>query len=259
MSGSTSASVGALARADGKKLLAHPAFLTGMVMAVGGSLAFVLEMGSGPATWDEDGWTAYIGVVMLGIFTLVATNLTASRDRRAQATEQHAALPALPATRTWGFLTAALWPAAAAAVLVTGVTAIGLARGTTPQAVELAGLAGAVGAVLLLGVIGVTLAVWIPRTFVAVFVAFALFFVSPGEPPRAWHALAPFETFDSTWLAWWHVAYLAGLGGLFAALAVGREDRRPTVVVLGVVSLVTVVTSAVVMLDAACEGGVCLL
>lgn len=259
MSGSTAATVGSLARADGRKLLTHPAFLAGLLMAIGGSVVFLAGVWSRTGTWDEDGWTAYVGVLMLGIFTLVATNLTASRDRRAHATDQHAALPALPATRTWGFLAAAVWPAAAGAVLVMGVTAIAAARDLIPQMVQVASLVGAVGAVLLLGVIGVTLAVWIPRTFVAVFVAFGLFFVAPGDPPRAWHSLAPFVTFSTSWLAWWHVVYLAGLGGVFAALAVGRGNRRRSVVLLGAVSLVTVVASAVVMLDGACEGSVCLL
>ncbi|MGZ5290629.1 MAG: hypothetical protein ACXWE5_14225, partial [Actinomycetota bacterium] len=115
-------------------------------------------------------------------------------------------------------------------------------------------------ALLLFGSIGIALASWAPSPFVAPVLAWALLFVTPGETPASWHSLLPWATLGSTELALWHLAYLAGLTGIVAVIALAKTSRPRSLVVPALVAVAVVVASAVVMLDDACPAvGRCLL
>ena len=251
--------VPALSRVEGWQLVSHPIFLVGVAIAVLGCAAFVRTIVVGTAiSWDEDGWTAAVGVLMMGILTMVATNLAALRDRRSVTTEQHASLPVRPPIRTSGLLTAALWPTCVAALLLASVVGIGATQDLAPSGVEVVQLVGFVVSVLLLGAIGIALAAWVPNPFVATVVAWALLFVTPGETPAAWQSLIPWQTLGATGLAAWHLAYLCGLTVVVALLALAKTSRPRVIVAPMVVSIAVVVASAAVLLNGVCPAeGVC--
>ncbi|MEO8477734.1 MAG: hypothetical protein ABI572_11900 [Actinomycetota bacterium] len=240
--------------------MSHPILLTGLVFALLGCASFVRAFVAGTAvSWDEDGWMASVGVLMLGIFTMVATNHSALRDRREHTVEQHAMLPVLPPARTSGLLAATLWPAGIAAVLVVALAALGAAKGLAPDSVELIHLAERVVSILLLGAIGIALAAWAPSPFVAPVVAWFIFFMTPGEAPAAWHSLVPWETMNSTGLATWHLMYLAGLTAAFAVLALARTSRPRALIVPAIASMTLIAVSGVALFDGACPSvGRCL-
>jgi hypothetical protein len=253
--------VPALSRAEGWQLVSHPIVLTGLAIALLGSASFVRALVAGSAvSWDEDAWMASVGVLMLGILTMVAANHSALRDRREHTAEQHATLPVRPPVRTSGLLAATLWPAGVAAVLVAALAAAGAAKDLAPDGVELIHLAERVVSILLLGAIGIALAAWAPSPFVAPVVAWFVLFLTPGEPPAAWHSLVPWATMDATGLATWHLTYLAGLTAAVAVLALAKTSRPRTLVVPAIVSVTIVSGSALALLDGACPSvGRCLL
>jgi len=253
--------VPALSRVEGWQLVSHPIVLTGLAFALLGCASFVRELVAGTAiSWDEDGWMASVGVLMLGILTMVATNHSALRDRREHTAEQHATLPVRPPVRTSGLLAATLWPAGIAAVLVAALAAIGAAKDLAPDTVELLHLAERVVSILLLGAIGIALAAWAPSPFVAPVVAWFLLFMTPGEPPAAWHSLVPWQTMNSAGLATWHLMYLAGLTAAFAVLALAKTSRPRALIVPAIVSLSLVAVSAAALFQGACPAvGRCLL
>jgi hypothetical protein len=258
-SGGRGSVVPALSRAEGWQLVSHPAFLVGVAIALLGSAMFVRAIVAGSAvSWEEDGWTAAVGVLLLGIMTMVATNLAALRDRRADTTEQHASLPVRPAIRTSGLLAASLWPACVAAILMASVAGIGATQDLGPSGLELIQAAGFVLSVLMLGAIGIALATWVPSPFVAPVVAWFLLFVTPGETPASWHSLIPWQTLGTTDRAVWHLVYLCGLTALVAVIALAKSSRPRAIVAPAIVSVAVVVTSATVLLSGACIGeGVC--
>ena len=249
--------VPSLSRVDGRRLLRHPAFLAGVALTVAGTVWFLAAAFDGGATWEDDGWTTAVGAFMLGVLTMVATNMAALRDRREHTTEQHAALPVGPAPRIVGLLVATAWPAAATGVLLMIVAAIAASRGVGLTAAQVVLLVERVWSVVLLGAVGVALAVWIPRSFVVGLVAWAVLFLTPGETPRAWHALLPFETFETgaTTIALWHLVYVVGLTGLVVAVALARAERRSRVLALAGASLAVAAGAAAVLLLHACPAG----
>ena len=263
MSGSADRSRGsvvpALARVEGWQLVSHPVFLAGVGVAVLGCAMFVRAIVAGTAvSWEENGWTAAIGVLLLGILTLVATNLAALRDRRSNTTEQHTSLPILRPVRTSGLLAATLWPAGVAALLMAAVAGVGATQDLAPSGFEVVHLVEIVVSVLLLGAIGIALAVWVPNPFVAPVVAWVLLFVTPGETPAAWHSLIPWQTLGAIDLAAWHLAYLCGLTAVVALIALAKTSRPRTIVAPMVVAIAVVVASAAVLLDGACPAeGLC--
>jgi hypothetical protein len=243
----------ALARVDGRKLLLHPIFLAGVAMAVLGSAMFVAFIFERPwATWEEEGWTAGVGAMLLGVLTMVATNRAALRDRREDTVEQHGVLPVDASTRIGGLLGATAWPAVATAALLALVVGIAAWRGVNVDGSQAVHLVERVWSIVMLGAMGIALAVWLPRSFVAAFAAWGLLFIAPGEVPRAWHSVAPFTGLHTVGLAMWHLVYVVGLTGVFAVAALARFDRRRGVLVAGAVALAIVATSVAVMLGQAC-------
>ncbi len=107
----------ALANLGGRKLIRHPVYLAGLGFAAVGTAMFVKTVfRSSSIVWNEDGWTVQVGFLLLAILTMVATNLAALRDRRAETVEQHDSLPVARSARTGGLLVGVLWPAVLSAV-----------------------------------------------------------------------------------------------------------------------------------------------
>lgn len=252
-------SLRALAVVEGRRLTRHPAFLAGVAFTVLGSGIFMRASLSGPgATWEDEGWTASAGFILLAILTMVAANLATLRDHREHTAEQHTALPVDRSTRTGALIAATLWPTAVGAVLLGAVAGYAATREPLTSA-DQAHLLEAVAAVLVLGALGVALAAWLPRTFVAPAVAWGLFFVTPSDHPASWHVLGPFVGLRDPALSLLHLAYLLGLTIVFGALAVGRTNRTRYVVLVGAAGGAIMLASAAVLLSEACTApGLCL-
>lgn len=245
--------VPALSRAEGWHLVSHPIFLAGLAVATLGCAIFVRSLIAGSAvSWEEDGWMAVVGVLLLGILTMVATNHAALRDRRSHTTEQHASLPVRPAVRTSGLLAATVWPASVAALLMVSVVAIAAIQDLGPSGIEWIHLVMFVVSVLLLGTMGVALAAWVPNPFVAPVVAWVLLFVTPGETPAAWHSLIPWQTLGVPGLAAWHLVYLCGLTALVALIALAKTRRLRTLVLPAILTGAVTIASAAAQLTGVC-------
>lgn len=248
--------VAALARAEGRQLITHPVFLVGVGIALVGCASFVQAIATKPAvTWGEDGWTAAVGVMLLGVMTMVATNLAALRDRRARTREQHAALPMRLPSRTAGLLAATFWPAAVATMILGAMAGYATVNEIAVGDAEAIHLVEMVVALLLFGSIGVALAAWAPSPFVAPVLAWAVLFATPGENPASWHGLLPWASLGSTELALWHLLYLAGLTAIAALIALAKTSGPRALILPALAAGAAVVTSAVVLLDGICPGG----
>lgn len=256
----SSAIIASLARVEGRKLVGHRIFLAGVAIALLGSGLFVRASLTRPGiTWADDGWTVGVGVMMLAILTMVAANLAALRDRREHAEEQHSMLPVPASTRTWGLLTAMLWPAAVAALLFAGVVGFAASKGIVVDDIEIVHLVEGVCAVLMLGATGIAIAAWLSSPFVAPMLGWALFLITPDDVPRRWQSLTVFVGARSTDLALWHLTYLLGLTALVALVAVGRSSRLRSLLLPGIIATGVVVSSGIVLLMRSCPlEGTCL-
>ena len=275
----------ALARAESRRLLRHPVFLGG----VGLSALFLATQadtrtgsGVGQAYFNLTGW----GVMPLALAAMLALALAASRSGRDRTDELYASLPAPARARmTACLLVSACGTAIAAGLIGAALLFLGASDGLVvdydgrtaiPSGYELA--QGPL-VVLVLGALGVSLAVWLPRRAVAFTVAFALVasetllvlftlsqstlrwllpFASPATftrpnasfPPgiRADDGLAGFDVTT----AGWHLLYLGALAILLAtsALLKPKPVSRRRLIAAGGAGLV-VVAAAVLELGSA--------
>lgn len=230
-----------LAVAEGRRLLRHPAFVSGIVVTV---LLLWLTSGDADLHWAD--WSVSVGLVLvpLGWLTIIATNLMAQRDRRHRVSELTETTPAPPMARTAGLTLATL-----ATVPVTALVLAGSALhtwwrydviGSGPVLAELA-----VAPVLVVGggVVGVAVARWLPRPVAAVAAVIAVIQMqvwmtqSVTAPTRR---LAFWVDADSIRLpqvmprpAEWHLLWLAAWTVVLAVVALARHGmRRSTVAVV---------------------------
>ena len=244
--------VATVANVDGRRLIRHPLCIVGTCLSLLGIVMFVRTTKSDHRiTWDDDAWTVSAGFIMLAMFTMIATNLTALRDRREHTVEQHAALPVAPGRRTGGLLAATFLPATVAAVVLGAVAAYASTQ-VHLTAADRVHVVAQVVIVVMLGVFGVALAVWLPNPFVAPVAAWAVVFLSPSEPSHAWQVLAPLTGMRDAGLSAWHVTYQIGLTTLFATTALARASRRRTTLVGALAGFALVIPSAIVLLARAC-------
>lgn len=245
--------VGALARLEGRKLVRHPVFLAGVGLALVGSAVFVAQGLREPAvSWEEDGWTVFVGIVMLGLLTMVAANYATLRDRRERTGEQQDSLPVGEPARTGALLVAIMWPAAVSAAVVAVVAGYAATIHVRFEDHEVLRVAESVLAVAMLGTLGIALARWLPNPFLAPLAAWGLLFATPSESVSRWRILSPFTQVDSLDLVAWHIAYVVGLTTVFCAGALLRRNVRPLFVGTGMVGLAVVSTSVVFLLPQAC-------
>ena len=170
----------ALARTESRRLLRHPVFLGG----VGLSVLFLATQtdtntgsGVGQAYFNLMGW----GVMPLALAAMLAINLAVTRKGRDRTGELNASLPMPEHARTTAWLLLTICGTAIGAGLTgaayrylgasDGLVVDYNGRTAIPSWYELA--QGPL-VVLVLGVLGVTLALWLPRLVVAFAVAFAL-------------------------------------------------------------------------------------
>jgi len=249
----------ALANFNGRKLLFSWGLMAAYGMALLGTAVFVASsLGKNDVSFGDDGWTVAVGFYIFAIFTMVATNHAALRDRREGTSEQHESLPADPRIRAGGLVLATAWPVAAAAVLLSVVAAATAVWLVVPSGVQLMALIQTAVLVATLGSLGVVLAAWVPNPFVAPVVAFAFFIVQTPEVPASWHVIFPLAHLGSVYLAAWHTIYLGGLTLVFAGAALARSGARRSVIACLLVGAAAVAISLAVMITQVCSGSTCL-
>lgn len=272
------ATVFALARIEGARLIAHPIFLAGIALSV----AFTLSLASAANVGGD--YFALLGATLLplAIATLIVSNLATSRCRRSATGELYAALAAPAQARTLAHLLALAWPTAGAAALVAlafawfgawdGLDVTREGRIATPAALDLAQGPLAVAA---LGALGIALARWIPYPPVAMLAAIGFFFpqmmfttwnlqdaagwflplVNPAQSSRApdssWPCSADQQwpcILDSFAALHWHLVYVAALVVLLGTVALLRDGRRRRDLLLAATSFAVVVVAGALQL-----------
>jgi hypothetical protein len=275
----------ALTSAESRRLLRHPAFLVGAGLSVYEFVAYpnvkpadvgygFFSNSVGAAYFNLTGW----GVMPLALATLIALNLAALRSARHHTDDLYAALPVPARARTAACLIASVCGLAIAAVLVAAAYRyLGAKNGlivdyngltAAPSVYELA--QGPL-VVAVFGVLGVALAVWLPRLGAAFTVLFALFVTEtllgswvtvhdglrwllpfansatftrphanfPEGVPRD-HGVNGFDVAGARW----HLLYLAALAIVFAALALVRHSSRRRVLAACSIAPAVVVAAA---------------
>jgi hypothetical protein len=236
----------ALARAEARQMLLHPA-------VVGGLLLALLAVGASSKATGFDRYVALTGGAPLGLYlpplAFFAANLCASRTRRARAGEVFDATAATPADRTLALCLAAFGPAvAAAAVVALAYAYFRLTGPALPPAPLFWEVLALPLAVLGGGLLGVLVARWLPFRGGALAV-FAALVVASAWAGQFWPMLVTLTEFadfqddggyrlvtDNPSGA--HAAYLLGLDVMAAvgALLAHRGHRR---LLLGVGAVAT--------------------
>lgn len=230
----------ALARAEGRRLLAHPLFVLGMAFSV----LLVLTGGGDSLSILGGGYLLFSGGA---VWTLLVTCLAASRERRDAAQDFYDAQPLAPRVRTEAALLSLGWAGLAgvlltafATVVLSGLDGVLVIDG---QRYALRPLELAQGPLLLLlaGAVGVLIGSWTRRAYPAVIGALVVFL-----PPVAWLPWSVFgdgvpQGYSTDWVdrasVGWHLTGLAGMVALAAAGALARHDRRPRVALLALAGL----------------------
>ncbi len=252
----------ALARAEGRRLLRHPAVAGGVLLSIAAYVLATLYYGA-PVMQRDDILT---GAALLPVAagTLLAANLAALRSRRHGTDELFDSQALSREARTLGHLLSVLW-AGALAVGVVGVFLVTLILRRpvgAPDGLEL--LTGPT-IVIVVGVVGILLARWLPSPATGPLAIVAIGAVSlwasatgpggqlvtsrirwlvpwvslsnGGNPPREL-AIRP---------AGWHLAYLVGIAIAVAGLALLRHGRRPSSVALVAGGVVLAIAGAAVI------------
>lgn len=244
--------VTSLALHEARRLMLHPVTLAGWAAYVVAIVFGELPSENARTAFDAPGTSM---IFYPGVFLILAANLLASRDRRADSEEMLASLPARPEERVLAQSLAALAPAAvgaACAFLLHGylLAADRYVVEPTPWHL-LAGPVALVGACLL----GQAVALWLPARGAVVVVLVGIVVLNAWLENSGDARLLGPATF---WARWgvtrdgWagvlpgsvslHVAYLAGLCGLGLAVALLRvAERRTPALLLGLGALVVTV------------------
>jgi hypothetical protein len=249
----------ALANFNGRKLLVSWGLIAAYGMALLGTGLFVAAgVTKDDVSFVDDGWTVAVGFYIFALFTMVATNHAALRDRREGTSEQHQSLSADSRIRVGGVVLATAWPFVVATGLLGVIIASTAVWLVVPSGVQLMAVIQTGIFVATLGTLGVALATWVPNPFVAPVVAFVLFIVQTPEVPASWHVIFPLAHLGSLPLAGWHTIYLLGLTAIFAGIALARSGARRSVVAALLVGSAAVGVSVAVMITQVCVGSSCL-
>jgi hypothetical protein len=250
----------ALARVDGRHLLKSPLFLAGLGVALLGTAVFVIGMLADDATtWSNDAWTIGAGFILAAVFAMLAVNRASLRDHREHTGEQHGSLPTNQTLRLAGMFGAVLWPAIVSTLLL-GVVVVFASTQVDVPAITIVHVLHNAALFLMLGSTGLAIAAWIPSSFAAPVVAFALYFIHPGEIPAAWQVIWPFARLGTIESAMWHIVYLLGLALLLLATAATRWERGRGQAIVFLGSAATVAASLTVLTIRVCsQAGPCLL
>lgn len=249
-----------LAGAENRRLIRHPAFVTGVVLTPLMMWAATIADHTGRQHWLWLSTGVALALVPLGWFSIVAANLLALRPNRTGTVELFAALPAPQPVRTAGALSAMAAAVTAAALLVIGWVVVVGARGGaigSPQWAEIgAGILVVAGAVT----VGVSVARWLPFAAFGVVAAVAVtviqarflddttwpWSVPHSHPVRFLGFLAEPTSVGDPALeirpAAWHLLYLAALIITMCAVALARDGipRRLGAVIVAAVGVAAV-------------------
>ena len=205
----TFATVLALARLEGRRLLRHPFILTGAALPVASSVLAILFLEEAGA--DGYAWSLLGPFMPLTAAVLVAVNLAALRAGRDDTEDLYESCPAPARGRTAAHLVSLAWAVAATAPLVAIGVLVFMSKGGPPPSVLMAVFAPAI--VALCGALGLALARWLPHPAAATIGVVGMFtlvnLVGPAEP--SWGLLVP---------------GIVGLAILLGALALLRDRPR---------------------------------
>lgn len=274
-------SMWALSRLEGRRLVTHPAVLTGLAFAVASMVNNRLAESHIP--------TGFEGVRLMPLFlavgTFIGANLGALRDRRHGTVELYEAEPLSARQRTAAHLMSVLWAVAVGVALVVAVlislaVSDGLlvgfidgARYRAPTVVEMALGPIVVG---LFGVLGIMMARWVPSVVVpllAVVAALPYLVVEAwtvAEGPSGWYTplwsatreselwvdfgdsggYSPVIDFAVAALAW-HLLFLIGLIVIASVVALARHGWTRRLFLAGAVGVGVAVLGAVMQVAAA--------
>jgi len=226
--------VRALTPTEARRLIRHPSFLIGVVLAV----LLIRTAASGNILSDADADVA-LGLVPLAWATMIATNLSTLRGRRDGTGELFESAPSSPAVRTLAHLLSGWVAVGAGAIVLLGWLALEWQAGGTVGSPNVAELV--VGPLLVAGAaaLGVLAARWVPHPLVGALLVVATVFVQgklseSGASPFRWMAFVVEAGADDgqpfPGPVDWHVLYLAGTVLIAGVLATARHGFQRRVV-----------------------------
>jgi hypothetical protein len=269
---------GALSRKEAWRILSSPAIpllLCYLVLVVGVGLA---AGGDEPYFRSRAGWAelaGYLGLLIAGPITFVATHLVATSARRSGADRMLTATPVDKCRRDHALCLGVLVGPAAASLVLAGVAAwlvSGVER-TPGDNLDVdrwvwTDVAQVPAIVLGAGVLAIVVARWLPwpGALLAAFVALIFgtgWMVSAEGATAVLPWFAPYVAID-WWssAAWtrggspvWHLTYLLALSGLgVCAVALRQPERRGRWLVAGAVALAATVAAGLLQLPASAFG-----
>jgi hypothetical protein len=241
----------ALARVEGRRLLAHPLFALGMAT----SLA-AIALANSDAT-ERSVMLAGDCFVLFGgaVWTFLVACLAAGRERRDHAHDFYAAQPVTARVRTEATLLSLGCAGVAGAALIAVAT---IALAGPDGTINMAGqrytlhpldLVQGPLYLVLAGAFGILVGSWTRHVYAALLAALVLFvppvallpwYVFHDIDSRGFYGAVPVGAPDN-----WHLVRLAGLAALAAAGALARHDRRPRVALLALMGLGAALAGAV--------------
>jgi hypothetical protein len=261
------AGMSALARIEGRRLLCHPVFLTGLVL----SLLYFIRAREGMVAVFAGG--ACWGFFPLAGGTLIAAGLAATRSRRDGTEELYESLPHPRSTRTTGQLLGLLCTLPVCGVLIAAAylsdalffTHVIAVAGHTPTVVE---LAYGPSMVLAFGAVGIVLARVTPTSIAGPLMIVAIFQAQPADGGSGWGAWllplwndmvvesgvsVPCESGNGVpgcgpvvrhlSATGWHLSYLIGVTLVAGAAALVRGRRPLPIAVLAVLMAALALTT----------------
>lgn len=240
----TGRAVATLARVEARRLALHPAFL--ITLGIVGALTTALMVGENDATLEADGieFFMFIAVPMAALALVAAAHRNACRSRREGTDELFASTPTSPRARTQAFLLSCVGPVPVAAIYLIAAW-IGLhAMAESPVPLLLRSTLTGIMATMLLaviggGVVGVFLSRWLPTTAAALAGIAAIIWLNNGPDNHhdrfRWLRVAVEKDlggrYDIVPNQLLHLAFIGGLIGLGACLALWRHPAQRSLVV----------------------------
>ena len=218
-----------LALTEARRMLLHPAMLAIALIVL---VAVVADPGQPTQRSVLADGLEYIFLLYYGLAVLFAANLVASSARRSGLESQFQAAPVSAQARTVASCLAVLGLVVPAGLAAAASHALTYAGETDPKALSVAELLVIPLCALGAGMLGVTVARWLPWPGAALLVGVLLvLWVGATHELDTWAWFVPWST-SHTWTGLpaleggsqrWHAVYLVGLAGLAALAAVLRH------------------------------------
>lgn len=239
----TTVAVAALARVEARRLALHPAFLITLGIVASITAAFMIPEQNATIEADRVEFFTFVGVPLAALALVAAAHRNACRSRREDTEELFSSTPTAPRARTQAFLLATVGPVPVAALyLAVAWMALNVMR-DSPVPVLWTPIVGIVASMLLAvvggGVVGVFLSRWLPSTAAALAGIVAIVWLNNGPDNHherfRWLRVAVEKDlggrYDIVPPGLWRLAFIGGLVGLGACLALWRHPARRSLVV----------------------------